>query len=42
MAIILLPIMLVALVAGVAANYFQIGFLFTTEHSVEIRKIRSN
>ena len=25
------PIMLVALIAGVAANYFQIGFLFSTE-----------
>ncbi|WP_394232515.1 flagellar biosynthesis protein FlhB [Niallia oryzisoli] len=25
------PIMLVALVAGVAANYFQVGFIFSTE-----------
>jgi len=25
------PIMLIALIAGVAANYFQIGFLFSTE-----------
>lgn len=31
MAIILLPIMLVAVVAAVAANYFQFGLLFTTE-----------
>ncbi|WP_313891251.1 flagellar biosynthesis protein FlhB [Psychrobacillus sp.] len=31
MATILLPIMLVAVVAAVAANYFQFGLLFTTE-----------
>lgn len=31
MAIILLPIMLVAVVAAVAANFFQFGLLFTTE-----------
>ncbi|MEK5146585.1 MULTISPECIES: flagellar biosynthesis protein FlhB [Psychrobacillus] len=31
MAVILLPIMLVAVVAAVAANYFQFGLLFTTE-----------
>ena len=31
MASLLAPIMLVALVAGVAANYFQVGFLFSTE-----------
>ncbi len=30
-AMLLGPIMMVALVAGVAANYFQIGFLFSTE-----------
>ena len=31
MAKILLPIMLVAVVAAIAANYFQFGLLFTTE-----------
>ncbi|MEK4083626.1 flagellar biosynthesis protein FlhB [Psychrobacillus sp. FSL K6-1415] len=31
MAVVLLPIMLVAVVAAVAANYFQFGLLFTTE-----------
>ncbi|TQR07740.1 flagellar biosynthesis protein FlhB [Psychrobacillus soli] len=31
MAVILLPIMLVAVVAAVAANFFQFGLLFTTE-----------
>ena len=31
MAIIVLPIMLVAVVARIAANLFQFGFLFTTE-----------
>lgn len=31
MAMVLLPIMLVAVVAAVAANYFQFGLLFTTE-----------
>lgn len=31
MAIILLPIMLVAVVAAIAANFFQFGLLFTTE-----------
>lgn len=31
MAMLVGPIMLVALVAGVAANYFQVGFLFATE-----------
>jgi flagellar biosynthesis protein FlhB len=31
LAYILGPVMLIALVAGVAANYFQIGFLFSTE-----------
>ena len=30
-AMLLGPIMLVALVAGVAANYLQVGFLFSTE-----------
>ena len=30
-AMLLGPIMIVALVSGVAANYFQIGFLFSTE-----------
>ncbi|WP_348775065.1 flagellar biosynthesis protein FlhB [Psychrobacillus sp. NEAU-3TGS] len=31
MAVILLPIMLVAVVAAIAANFFQFGLLFTTE-----------
>ena len=31
MAIILLPIMLVAMVAAIAANFLQFGLLFTTE-----------
>ncbi|SDM55706.1 flagellar biosynthetic protein FlhB [Psychrobacillus sp. OK028] len=31
MAVILLPIMLVAVIAAVAANFFQFGLLFTTE-----------
>ncbi|VEI04689.1 flagellar biosynthesis protein FlhB [Kurthia zopfii] len=31
MAVILLPIMLIAMVAAVAANFFQFGLLFTTE-----------
>ncbi|WP_071395324.1 flagellar biosynthesis protein FlhB [Bacillus tuaregi] len=31
LALIIGPIMLVALTAGVAANYFQVGFLFSTE-----------
>ena len=31
MAIIVLPIMVVAVVAGVAGNFFQFGLLFTTE-----------
>ena len=31
MAMIVLPIMVVAMVAGVAANFFQFGLLFTTE-----------
>ena len=36
MAIIVLPIMVVAMVAGIAANFFQFGLLFTTEH-IKIR-----
>ncbi|PLR77651.1 flagellar biosynthesis protein FlhB [Bacillus sp. V3-13] len=31
LALFLGPIMLIAMIAGVAANYFQIGFLFSTE-----------
>jgi flagellar biosynthesis protein FlhB len=31
MAFFLAPILLIAMVAGVAANYFQVGFLFSTE-----------
>ena len=31
MAIIALPIMVVAMIAGIGANFFQFGFLFTTE-----------
>ncbi|WP_332648385.1 flagellar biosynthesis protein FlhB [Lysinibacillus sp. 54212] len=31
MAIIVLPIMVIAVVAGIGANYLQFGFLFTTE-----------
>ena len=31
MAMIVLPIMVVAMIAGIGANFFQFGFLFTTE-----------
>ena len=42
-ALIVGPIMLVALIAGIIANYFQVGFLFAPESiQVEIRKSRSN
>ena len=40
MAFILLPIMLVAVVAGIAANFFQFGLLFTTEpFKFDLKKI---
>ncbi|MER1984775.1 MAG: flagellar biosynthesis protein FlhB [Solibacillus sp.] len=40
MAFIVLPIMLVAVVAGIGANYFQFGFLFTTETlKIDLKKM---
>ncbi|CAM5186672.1 Flagellar biosynthetic protein FlhB OS=Ureibacillus acetophenoni OX=614649 GN=flhB PE=3 SV=1 [Ureibacillus acetophenoni] len=40
MAKIALPILLVAMVIGVAANYFQFGFLFTTEQlKLDLKKM---
>ena len=40
MAVILLPILVIAMVAGVGANYLQFGFLFTTETlKLDLKKI---
>lgn len=40
MAVIALPIMVVAMVAGIGANYFQFGLLFTTETlKIDLKKM---
>lgn len=40
MAIIILPIMVVAMIAGIGANFFQFGFLFTTETlKIDLKKM---
>lgn len=40
MAIIVLPIMVVAMIAGIGANYFQFGLLFTTETlKIDLKKM---
>lgn len=43
MAIIVLPIMVIAIIAGIGANFFQFGLLFTTETlKIDLKKwIRS-